>query len=312
MKPSHRTHRLSPLARWLLTAAVVSLIGATAGPWAGARAAPLATVLSAAQSSPPTQGQPRSSPPPHGRAQAASGPHSDGADAVLRDRQRAGNSASNSAGSKLKRADQQFLTQALASGTAEVELARLAQTRAQNAELKSFAEHMVEDHSRVNGELRALGSRAGLDSPAGRGMSTDSTSGSGAAGAAMGSSSASASALSSGAASGATPDAGMRSTPGSTGHSGTGMSTTPVTPALSASAQRTMERLQGLSGADFDRAFLQQMVSDHKRAVADFQRAASSAADSDVRRFAQQTLPGLQEHLQQARTLSERLGGRSR
>ncbi len=319
MKPSHRPHRLTPLARGLLTAAVVSLVGVTAGPWPGALAVP-----SAAQTSPPTQGQPRSSPPPHGRAQTASGPHSDGADAVLRDRQRAGNSAGNStsnststsAGTKLKRADQQFLTQALAAGTAEVELARLAQSRAQNAELKSFAEHMVEDHTRVNGELRALGTRAGLDWPEDRGMSSGSRSGSGTTGAAMGSSSASGSALSTGAASGVTSGAGMRSTPGATpgsaSSSGTGTSTATGTPALSASAQRTMTRLQGLNGADFDRAFIQQMVSDHQRAVADFQRAASSASDSDVRRFAQQTLPGLQEHLQQARTLSERLGGRSR
>lgn len=328
MKPSHRPHRLTPLARGLLTAAVVSLVGVTAGPWPGALASPLAAVPSPAQTSSPTPGQTRSSPPPHGRAQSASGPHSDGADAVLRDRQRAGNSAgnstsnsaSNSAGTKLKRADQQFLTQALASGTAEVELARLAQSRAQNAELKSFAEHMVEDHTRVNGELRALGTRAGLDGPEDRGMSSGSRSGSGNTGAAMGSSSASASDLSTGAASGVTSGmtsgAGMRSTPGATpgsaGSSGTGTSTATGTPALSASAQRTMTRLQGLNGADFDRAFIQQMVSDHQRAVADFQRAASSASDSDVRRFAQQTLPGLQEHLQQARALSERLGGRSR
>lgn len=309
MKPSHRTHRLTPLARWLITAAVVSLVGVTAGPWPGAVAAPL-TVAPALQSTPSsTQGQPRASKPT--RAPAASGPHSDGADAVLTDRQR----ADNASGGRLKRADQQFLTLALASGTAEVELARLAQSRAQNAELQRFAEHLVEDHTRVNGELRALGSRAGLDWPENRGMPSGSRSGSGPADAAMASSSASASPLPSGAASGAPPGAGLRTTPGTTvnsGSSGNSPSAGMGTPALSASAQRTMERLQGLSGADFDRAFVQQMVSDHKRAVADFQRAAARASDSDVRRFAQQTLPGLQEHLQQARTLGARLASRSR
>ncbi|MDL5033825.1 DUF4142 domain-containing protein [Pelomonas sp. APW6] len=306
MKPSHRTHRLTPLARWLITAAVVSLVGVTAGPWPGAVAAPL-TGAPALQSTPPsTQGQPRASKPT--RAPAASGPHSDGADAVLTDRQR----ADNASGGRLKRADQQFLTQALASGTAEVELARLAQSRAQNAELQRFAEHLVEDHTRVNGELRALGSRAGLDWPENRGMPSGSTSGSGPAGAAMASSSASASPLPSDAASGAPPGAGLRTTPGTAVNSGSSGSAGMGTPALSASAQRTMERLQGLSGADFDHAFVQQMVSDHKRAVADFQRAAARASDSDVRRFAQQTLPSLQAHLQQARTLGARLASRSR
>lgn len=306
MKPSHQTHRLNPLLRWLVTAAVVSLVGVTAGPWPGALASPL-TGTPALQSTPPTS-------PPHSRARPASGPHSDGADAVLRDRQRAGTNDRSSdrtaTGSTLKRADQQFLSKALASGTAEVELARLAQSRAQDAELKRFAEHMVEDHTRVNGELRALGTRAGMDWPEDRnsssGRSGTGTSSTGTS--ATGNRSTSASAPPSGAASGA----GMQSTPGATEGSATGMNAGTGTPALSASAQRTMERLQGLSGADFDRAFIQQMVSDHKSAVADFQRAASSGSDSDVRRFAQQTLPGLQEHLQQAQTLSGRLGGRSR
>lgn len=78
-------------------------------------------------------------------------------------------------------------------------------------------------------------------------------------------------------------------------------------PKLSASAQHSLDRLQGLNGAAFDREFMKQMVTDHKAAVADFQRAATSASDPEVKAFAQKTLPGLQEHLQLARSLSERL-----
>jgi putative membrane protein len=55
--------------------------------------------------------------------------------------------------------------------------------------------------------------------------------------------------------------------------------------------------LKMLSGKSFDDAYVKAMVDDHKEDVADFQKQAESAQDPDVRKFAQKTLPTLQEHL---------------
>lgn len=201
--------------------------------------------------------------PPHEHAsqpKAASAPYASAstANAMPQGRQHTMQSGS------LSRADQQFLSKAVAGGQAEVEMARLAQTRAQNDEVKRFAARMVEDHTKVNDELRSLGSARGL------------------------------SWLDDGAASGAA----AASTAARPGH-------------LASAAHRNMERLQNSTGANFDREFMKQMVADHKVAVGDFQHAAASAKDPELRSFAQKTLASLQDHLQQARRISERLSGSS-
>lgn len=60
------------------------------------------------------------------------------------------------------------------------------------------------------------------------------------------------------------------------------------------------DRLAKLSGADFDKAYANEMVKDHKKDVADFKRQANSGKDPDVKAWAGQTLPTLEEHLKQA------------
>jgi putative membrane protein len=60
------------------------------------------------------------------------------------------------------------------------------------------------------------------------------------------------------------------------------------------------DKLSGLSGAEFDRMYMQHMVQDHKKDVAEFQKEASNGKDPDVKNFASQTLPTLKEHLQMA------------
>ena len=56
-------------------------------------------------------------------------------------------------------------------------------------------------------------------------------------------------------------------------------------------------KLEKLSGAQFDRAYMDDMVSDHKKDVAEFQKQAKSGNDADIKGFASKTLPTLQEHL---------------
>ena len=61
-----------------------------------------------------------------------------------------------------------------------------------------------------------------------------------------------------------------------------------------------MDRLSGMSGAAFDAAYMQHMVQDHKKTVADFRKQAQSGSDPDLKAFAQKYLPMIQEHLRAA------------
>jgi putative membrane protein len=75
------------------------------------------------------------------------------------------NTNANPAGS-LSSADREFLTKAAQGGLMEVELGRLAAQKAQNADVKRFGQRMVDDHSKVNAELKTLASAKGVTLPA--------------------------------------------------------------------------------------------------------------------------------------------------
>jgi putative membrane protein len=71
---------------------------------------------------------------------------------------------------------------------------------------------------------------------------------------------------------------------------------------LDRSTRREIEKLQKLSGAKFDREYMELMVSDHKKDVKEFQAEAKSAKDSDIKNFASSTLPTLEQHLDLAKS----------
>lgn len=72
---------------------------------------------------------------------------------------------------------------------------------------------------------------------------------------------------------------------------------------LDSKHKQVQQRLSRLSGATFDRQYLNHMLQDHEKDVSLFQTEAEQGQDPDVRAFAAQTLPVLQEHLQQVRSL---------
>ena len=135
----------------------------------------------------------------------------------------------------------QFLATAMASNQHEIEAARMGQERAQNADVKAYAERMVRDHTQLGEQLRPLAEQAGVTvAPASGGMPT----------------------------------------------------------------------LETAEGEDFDRAFMEMMVADHERAVADFERAASDPSiGQPISDAATQALPTLEGHLEEARNLSQQVGG---
>lgn len=73
---------------------------------------------------------------------------------------------------------------------------------------------------------------------------------------------------------------------------------------LSAKDKATKSTLESLSGEQFDHAYMKDMVKDHKKDVSDFRRESRSAQDPDVKRFATQTLPTLEDHLRQAESIA--------
>ena len=69
--------------------------------------------------------------------------------------------------------------------------------------------------------------------------------------------------------------------------------------------QSKIEHLQKLSDADFDKAYVDEMVADHKKDVAEFEEASKSAKDPEVKAFAEKTLPTLRAHLDRVLNLQK-------
>jgi putative membrane protein len=118
--------------------------------------------------------------------------------------------------------DKDFMTEAAVGGMAEVELGKLASTKAQNADVKKFAQMMVADHTKANGELKTLAAGKNATLPT----------------------------------------------------------------ELDAMHKATMTELQGLSGADFDKAYVASQLADHEKTVKLFQTQSQSGTDADVKAFA--------------------------
>jgi len=78
-----------------------------------------------------------------------------------------------------------------------------------------------------------------------------------------------------------------------------------VTPPTDPNAkQKAMhDKLSKMSGAQFDKAFAQDMVKDHKEDIAKYQKEAKSKGP--LAEFAQQTVPVLQKHLKTAQSFQQ-------
>jgi putative membrane protein len=160
---------------------------------------------------------------------------------------RSANSGSSAEGSGYgSNLDSAFMVKAGGDGLAEVELGRMAVDRASSGDVKSFAQMMVDDHSKANGELTGLAGQKSVSLPS-----------------------------------------------------------EPPPPAKAAK-----DHLSTLTGAAFDKAYMDQMVKDHEKAVALFSKEAASGKDADTKSWAEKTLPTLQQHLAKAREVAGKVGAR--
>jgi len=79
----------------------------------------------------------------------------------------------------------------------------------------------------------------------------------------------------------------------------------PTTEETKPEADELYTKLQGLSGADFDKAFVAGMIDDHQKDIDKYQKEADSSDPAQVTDLAKQTLPTLKKHLQTAQSLKK-------
>ncbi len=78
---------------------------------------------------------------------------------------------------------------------------------------------------------------------------------------------------------------------------------------LESKDQSAVDRMSRASaGGNFDKTYMRDMVKDHTKDVAEFQKAAKNVKDPDLKAWADKTLPVLEQHLQQAREVAQKLG----
>jgi putative membrane protein len=69
------------------------------------------------------------------------------------------------------------------------------------------------------------------------------------------------------------------------------------------------KKLQGKTGAEFDKEYMQAMVKDHEKDLSEFQKEASSGKSQAVKDAASQGAPIIQEHLKMAQQISQKVSG---
>jgi putative membrane protein len=70
--------------------------------------------------------------------------------------------------------------------------------------------------------------------------------------------------------------------------------------------QSALKKLQGASGGEFDRMYMEQMVKDHERTLKMLQDAAKNAKDPAVKQAAEKAAPEVEKHLDMARKIAEK------
>jgi putative membrane protein len=126
-----------------------------------------------------------------------------------------------------------FINKAATGGIMEVELGKMAQQKASDKKVKDFGKMMVDDHTRVNDNLKAIATKKSIDLPTS--VTDDQVKG--------------------------------------------------------------INELSKKSGKDFDKAYVDIMIQDHKDDIKEFAEANKKVADNDLKNFISGTLPILQKHL---------------
>jgi len=71
--------------------------------------------------------------------------------------------------------------------------------------------------------------------------------------------------------------------------------------------QQDINRMSNLTGGEFDREFINMMVSDHQNTIEMFRDQQISAQNPGVKKYLEETLPRLEMHLEKAQRLQTRI-----
>ena len=77
--------------------------------------------------------------------------------------------------------------------------------------------------------------------------------------------------------------------------------------AVSDEEKKDMDAMSAKSGKDFDKGYIDDMVKDHEKDVAEFEKASKEAKDADLKAWAAKTLPTLQKHLEMAKEAQKKV-----
>ena len=73
------------------------------------------------------------------------------------------------------------------------------------------------------------------------------------------------------------------------------------------SNRSSMDRLEPLTGAAFDKSYVDVMLSDHNNDIKDFEYQAQNGKDPDIKAFAAKTLPTLKKHLKAIEDIRDKM-----
>jgi putative membrane protein len=73
------------------------------------------------------------------------------------------------------------------------------------------------------------------------------------------------------------------------------------------SHKSTLDKLQGLKGADFDKAYVNEMVSDHEKDLKAFQQQGQNGTDPELKEFAAKTATVIQKHLDAIKAIQAKM-----
>jgi putative membrane protein len=76
----------------------------------------------------------------------------------------------------------------------------------------------------------------------------------------------------------------------------------------SAAVSKATSKLSALTGAEFDREYMEMMVTAHQNAVVLFEHESTRGTDATIKAFATKTLPTVREHQKMAHETAESVG----
>lgn len=243
------------------------------------------------------------------------------------------------------KADASFVEEAANIIQAEIRMSQLAVSQSTNASVKELAQQMIDDHGKNFDALKEVTEKKGIMLPyesvgssgtgttggtgstlpgttepstgsttGSMGMGTDTTGSTGMGTDTTGSTT--------GTGSGSVGSGTVAETPPSMGtdpSAGTiakdtadtaGATAAKYSGQLPKAMQKKYDDLAKLSGDRFDRAYLSNLIDDHKKAIRVFEKESRNGKDSELKTWASSTLPSLRSHLDSAQSVEKEVKGR--